>query len=113
MPALLRPSAAPPATGLPTELAARLLYLGPEAMVLDKPAGLPVRPAMQGRSILPLLRSGRGAVDWPQAVVMLIGGTIGGYGGAAYARRLEPSLVRRIVIVVAVAMTVYFFIRAL
>jgi uncharacterized membrane protein YfcA len=54
-----------------------------------------------------------GAVDWPQAVVMLIGGTIGGYGGAAYARRLEPGLVRRIVIVVAVAMTIYFFIRAL
>src|SRR6185312_692701 len=54
-----------------------------------------------------------GAVDWPQAVVMLIGGIIGGYGGAAYARRLEPGLVRRIVLVVAILMTVYFFIRAL
>jgi uncharacterized membrane protein YfcA len=54
-----------------------------------------------------------GAVEWPQAIVMLVGGIIGGYAGAAYARRLEPGLVRRIVLVVAILMTVYFFIRAM
>ncbi|MGH2387977.1 MAG: sulfite exporter TauE/SafE family protein [Chloroflexota bacterium] len=54
-----------------------------------------------------------GAVEWPQAVVMLVGGIVGGYGGAAYARRLDPGLVRRIVLVVAILMTAYFFIRAL
>lgn len=54
-----------------------------------------------------------GAVAWPQAVVMLVGAIIGGYGGAAYARRLDPLVVRRFVLVVACLMTLYFFIRAL
>ena len=52
-----------------------------------------------------------GAVAWPEAIVMLIGAILGGYGGAFYARRLDPSLVRRFTIVVACAMTLYFFVR--
>lgn len=51
------------------------------------------------------------AVVWPQAVVMLLGAIIGGYGGATLARRIEPWLVRRFVIVVGLVMTVYFFAR--
>jgi hypothetical protein len=54
-----------------------------------------------------------GAVEWPQAMVMLVGAIIGGYAGAAYARRLDPALVRRFVLVIACLMTLYFFIRAL
>jgi hypothetical protein len=52
-----------------------------------------------------------GAVNWPQALVMLVGAVIGGYAGAAYARKLDPALVRRLVIVIACLMTVYFFVR--
>ncbi len=52
-----------------------------------------------------------GAVAWPQAVVMIVGGILGGYGGAFFARRVESRLVRRFVIVVGVAMTAYFFLR--
>lgn len=52
-----------------------------------------------------------GAVAWPEAIVMLIGAILGGYGGAIYARRLDPLLVRRFTIVVACAMTLYFFAR--
>ena len=52
-----------------------------------------------------------GAVLWPQAVVMIIGATAGGYAGASAARRLDPKLVRRFVIAVGCALTVYFFIR--
>jgi uncharacterized membrane protein YfcA len=52
-----------------------------------------------------------GAVVWPQAVVMIAGGVTGGYGGAYFARRLDPVLVRRFVIAVGCAMTLYFFIR--
>lgn len=52
-----------------------------------------------------------GAVEWPQALVMLAGGVIGGYGGAAVARRLDPRLVRRFALGVACTMTSYFFIH--
>ena len=52
-----------------------------------------------------------GAVFWPQAVVMIVGGIIGGYGGSYVARRLDPLLVRRFVIAVGLGMSLYFFIR--
>ena len=52
-----------------------------------------------------------GAVAWPQAVVMIAGGIVGGYGGAYFARQLDPRLVRTFVIVVGVSMTAYFFLR--
>jgi uncharacterized membrane protein YfcA len=52
-----------------------------------------------------------GAVVWPQALLMLVGGIIGGYAGAAGARRLDPQLVRYFIILIGCAMTIYFFIR--
>ena len=51
------------------------------------------------------------AVEWPQAVVMVVGAIVGGYGGAYVARRLDPRLVRRFVILVGLTMTLYFFLR--
>jgi uncharacterized membrane protein YfcA len=53
-----------------------------------------------------------GAVAWPQAVVMIVGAAIGGYGGAYFAQKLDPVAVRRIVIVIGLAMTAYFFWRS-
>jgi hypothetical protein len=53
-----------------------------------------------------------GAVAWPQAVVMVVGGILGGYGGAYFARQINPRLVRWFVIVVGAGMTLYFFLRA-
>jgi uncharacterized protein len=52
-----------------------------------------------------------GAVVWPQAVVMLVGAVTGGYVGAATARKLDQRWVRRFVIAVGCAMTIYFFVR--
>lgn len=52
-----------------------------------------------------------GAIAWVPAAIMLIGAVAGGYGGAFYARRLDPLLVRRFSIAVACIMTTYFFIR--
>jgi uncharacterized membrane protein YfcA len=48
-------------------------------------------------------------VLWPQAILMVVGAIIGGYGGAHYARQLDPELVRRFVILVGFVMTFYFF----
>lgn len=52
-----------------------------------------------------------GAVVWPQALLMLVGAIGGGYGGAHYARQLDPRLVRRFVMLVGFGMTIYFFLR--
>jgi uncharacterized membrane protein YfcA len=51
------------------------------------------------------------AVDWTPGVVMVVGGIVGGYAGAALARRVDPKRVRVFVLVVAWAMTVYFFVK--
>ncbi len=53
----------------------------------------------------------RGIVFWPQALLMMTGSIAGGYLGARAAKRLDPALVRGVVIGVGAIMTVYFFIR--
>jgi len=50
-------------------------------------------------------------VVWPQAILMLIGSVAGGYGGARLALRVEPRLVRRLIIAIGLIMTAYFFAR--
>ena len=52
-----------------------------------------------------------GAVAWAPGAVMIVGGVVGGYAGAAIARQVEPGLVRKLVLAVAWAMTGYFFLR--
>jgi uncharacterized membrane protein YfcA len=48
-------------------------------------------------------------VWWPYTLVMLVGAVLGGYGGAWYAQRLTPGLVRGFVIATGLVMTAYFF----
>jgi uncharacterized membrane protein YfcA len=50
-----------------------------------------------------------GAVVWPAAAVMTGGALLGGYGGAYYARRVDPRHVRLVVTIVGCILTVYFF----
>jgi uncharacterized protein len=54
----------------------------------------------------------KGAVYWPQAVVMIAGAIVGGYFGAHYSLRLPQVWVRWFVILVGIGMTVYFFVKA-
>ena len=51
------------------------------------------------------------AVIWPQALLMIVGATLGGYGGAYYAQKLRPQLVKNIAIVTGASMSAYFFLR--
>jgi uncharacterized membrane protein YfcA len=50
-------------------------------------------------------------IAWPTALVMTVGALLGGYGGAHLAQRMSPEYVRRAVIVVGLAMSLYFFLR--
>jgi uncharacterized membrane protein YfcA len=52
-----------------------------------------------------------GAVVWGDGAVMIAGGTLGGFVGAYVARKIEPRIVKRFVLVVAWGMTAYFFAR--
>lgn len=52
-----------------------------------------------------------GLVAWPQALVMMVAATAGGYAGAPLARALPPHAVRAVVILVGVVMSIVFFAR--
>ncbi|WP_186386533.1 MULTISPECIES: sulfite exporter TauE/SafE family protein [unclassified Stappia] len=52
-----------------------------------------------------------GLVSWPQAILMMVAATIGGYAGAPVARALPRQAVRAIVIAVGGLMSVIFFWR--
>ena len=51
-----------------------------------------------------------GKVLWPQALLMIVGGVIGGYASGYFARRIDPKLVRRVVVTFAWCLTAYFFV---
>jgi uncharacterized membrane protein YfcA len=42
---------------------------------------------------------------------MIVGGAIGGYGGAWLAQRIEPQVVRLFAITTGFGMTIYFFVK--
>jgi hypothetical protein len=52
------------------------------------------------------------AVQWPQTLAMLVGATIGGYGGALIGRRAPAGVIRVGTLLLTGAITVMFFVRA-
>ena len=49
------------------------------------------------------------AVSWPHTLIMLVTATIGGYWGAAVARKLPAIWLRRFIIAVGGLLTLYYF----
>ena len=64
---------------------------------------------INGIAIIPFIFAG--VILWQQAILMAVGGSLGGYLSAHYARKLEPQLIRKFVIFVAFSMTIYFFLH--
>jgi uncharacterized membrane protein YfcA len=54
-----------------------------------------------------------GAVSWPHTIVMLATAALGGYFGAAAARRIPPLWLRHVIIAVGATLTVYYFRKTL
>ena len=54
----------------------------------------------------------KGAVLWPQTILMAVGAVIGGYGAAYYARKLKQSWIRWFVISYGLGLTIYFFVTS-
>jgi uncharacterized membrane protein YfcA len=65
--------------------------------------------AINGVALVEFIASG--AIAWAPGLIMVAGGSVGGYYGAHFARRIEGRMVRLIVIVIAWTMTAYFFVR--
>lgn len=51
------------------------------------------------------------AVAWVPAAIMIVAAILGGYIGAALARKIDPKLIRTFVIVVGFALSAYLFVR--
>ena len=54
-----------------------------------------------------------GAVSWPHTLVMVLTASLGGYWGARMARKIQGPWLRRMVIAVGCALTVYYFYKTL
>jgi uncharacterized membrane protein YfcA len=54
-----------------------------------------------------------GAVSWPHTLVMVLTASLGGYAGARMARKIQGPWLRRIVIAVGSALSLYYFYKAL
>ncbi len=52
-----------------------------------------------------------GAISWPHTLVALVTAAIGGYVGAAFARKLPNLWLKRLVIVVGAVLTVLYFLK--
>jgi uncharacterized membrane protein YfcA len=52
---------------------------------------------------------GGGVVAWPQAIVMIPGGALGGYAGVWLAKRVPQNLVRGFVIATGIFLAAYYF----
>ena len=65
--------------------------------------------AINGAAVVTFIAAG--VVRWPQALVMIGGAVLGGYGGAHAAQKIDPRLVRGFVIVVGFSMAAYFLYR--
>jgi uncharacterized membrane protein YfcA len=50
-------------------------------------------------------------VDWPAALVMAAGAIVGGYAGAGTARRIGQTNVRRLVVVIGLALSISLIVR--
>lgn len=64
---------------------------------------------INGIAIVPFMLAG--AIAWQQAAIMAVGGALGSYIAARFARKIHPQCVRQFIAAVAIGMTVYFFVR--
>lgn len=63
-------------------------------------------------TILSILVFGAGGlIAWPEAIAMMFGSTVGGYAGGRYARRVNPAILRGLVIAFGVLLSIVYFVR--
>ena len=53
-----------------------------------------------------------GIVQWPEATLMMVTSTLGGYYGAVVARKIPAAILKHLITAIGLVMTVIFFFRA-
>lgn len=71
--------------------------------------GLKTILATCGNGVAVVMFMAAHAILWPQALLMVVGAVMGGYGGAYFAQKLSPGAVRGLVIAIGCGMSAYFF----
>lgn len=66
--------------------------------------------AMLIASVAIVVFIGGGVVSWPEAIVMIPAGALGGYSGVWLARRVPQAVLRWCVVAVGAGLTVYYFV---
>jgi uncharacterized membrane protein YfcA len=74
-------------------------------------SGLRVLLATCGNAVAVAVFIAARAVYWPQALLMMLGAILGGYGGAYLAQRMQPKTAGYLVIAIGWAISGYFFWR--
>jgi uncharacterized membrane protein YfcA len=54
----------------------------------------------------------KGAIVWPQAILMTVGATLGAYCAAHFSQKLPQAWIRAFVLLAGSGMTAYFFVKA-
>ncbi|WP_377294465.1 sulfite exporter TauE/SafE family protein [Rhizobium sp. SG2393] len=68
--------------------------------------------AMVIAAIAIVVFAGGGVVAWPEALVMIPAGALGGYSGVWVARRVPQGIIRALVVAVGLFLTGYYFVTA-
>lgn len=71
--------------------------------------GLKVAAAVIAHTVSALILIATDTLDWPIAIILMVGAAIGGYGGAYIAKKLPALWIRYFVIIYGFSVTVYFF----
>lgn len=90
-------------------MAAWTLFGEPEIKAMNAPRTLLVSCANATAALTFILAR---AVYWPETLAMLVGATLGGYGGARLGRLAPPRLIRAATVLLTVGITIRFFVRA-
>lgn len=90
-------------------MAAWSLLDGAEAKTLNAPRTLMVSAA---NTVAVVCFVVAGAVSWRAAIAVAAGALLGGYAGARLGKTLPPRVVRIVTLVIAVALTARFFVKA-
>lgn len=95
--------------GLGILMLATLTFLGIKSIHTMNAFKAFLGSCINGIAIVPFIFAG--VIAWHQAILMAVGGSLGSYLSANYARKLEPHLIRKFVMIVAFSMTAYFFLH--
>jgi uncharacterized protein len=52
-----------------------------------------------------------GLIAWPEAMVMMVGSTVGGYIGGRYSKKFNPQILRWLVIAFGLLLSIVYFVR--